>query len=405
MATYLSSIGHQVHAITGFPYYPQWKIQAEYRHSWFSSELINGVNISRCPLYIPQKPTGLKRIIQDFTFLITSGIVLSGFILKRKKFDTIFTVSPSFLNGLTALWYKMFFPRTKIVYHLQDLQIDAAKDLGIIKNKFVLNQLDDIEDFILKRVDIVSTITKGMQQKILTKKATPKKTIVFPNWTTIHPQNISQINLTILKELNIPQDKKIIFYAGAIGEKQGLDILLDLAELTFNNLPDVYFLIAGAGPYTEKLKAITKKRMINNIQFIEIQPTEIYITLLQYATINLVIQRRAASDLVMPSKLSSILGAGGLALVTAEAASSLHQLIAENEIGIAVDPENLRLIYNAIERVVISTNSEMNSFGQVQDVNIIDVKRLRENAFQYAQNHLSKEALIADFMKQVQELN
>ena len=405
MANYLSSIGHQVHAITGYPYYPQWKVQAGYRHRWFSSELIHGVSISRCPLYIPQKPTGLKRIIQDFTFLISSGIVLTGLILKRKKFDTIFTVSPSFLNGLTALWYKMFFPRTNVVYHLQDLQIDAAKDLGIIKNKFLLNQLEGVENFILKRVDIVSTITKGMQQKILTKKATPKKTIVFPNWTTIHPQNISQINLTILKELNIPQDKKIIFYAGAIGEKQGLDILLDLAELTFNNLPDVYFLIAGAGPYTEKLKAITKKRMINNIQFIEIQPTEIYITLLQYATINLVVQRRAASDLVMPSKLSSILGAGGLALVTAEAGSSLHQLIAENEIGIAVDPENLRLICNAIERVVISTNSEMNSFGQVLDENIIDVKRVRKTAFQYAQNHLSKEALIADFMKQVQELN
>jgi hypothetical protein len=46
----------------------------------------------------------------------------------------------------------------------------------------------------------------------------------------------------------------------------------------------------------------------------------------------------------------------------------------------------------------------MNSFGQVQDENIIDVKRVRKNAFQYAQNHLSKEALIADFLKHVEDL-
>jgi glycosyltransferase involved in cell wall biosynthesis len=107
----------------------------------------------------------------------------------------------------------------------------------------------------------------------------------------------------------------------------------------------------------------------------------------------------------MPSKLASILGAGGLALVTAEAPSSLHQLIAENEIGVAVDPENLRLIYNAIERVVISTSNEMNLLDQHQHINLIDVQQIRKNALQYAENHLSKEVLIDNFMKQVAALN
>jgi colanic acid biosynthesis glycosyl transferase WcaI len=44
-------------------------------------------------------------------------------------------------------------------------------------------------------------------------------------------------------------DKKLCFYSGAVGEKQGLELLLGVAESASQLLPDLVFVIAGSGPY------------------------------------------------------------------------------------------------------------------------------------------------------------
>jgi colanic acid biosynthesis glycosyl transferase WcaI len=195
-----------------------------------------------------------------------------------------------------------------------------------------------------------------------------------------------------LEELSIPLNKKIVFYSGSIGEKQGLELLFDVAELANKNMPDVLFLFAGDGPYTNKLKELSKIRGLKNVKFIPLQQWNVYRQIIDISTINLVIQRRSASDLVMPSKLLSILGSGALALVTADQNTSLYSFITENDLAVAVVPEDFKEIYLAIERIV-----------ECKSPNItLEIDRIRLNALNYAENFLSKSATINQFLIDIQ---
>jgi colanic acid biosynthesis glycosyl transferase WcaI len=166
---YLTAKGYEVKVITAYPYYPNWKLQHGYKNNWFKKEILNGVEILRCPFYIPHKPTGAKRMLLDLSFYLSSLICILLQIGKRIKYDIIIAVSPSFFNGFNGILLKMFNKNSKLIYHVQDLQIDAAIELGIIQNKFIKNLLLTLEKYIITNANYVSTISIGMERKLFAK--------------------------------------------------------------------------------------------------------------------------------------------------------------------------------------------------------------------------------------------
>ena len=87
-----------------------------------------------------------------------------------------------------------------------------------------------------------------------------------------------------------------------------------------------------------------------------------------------------ASDLVMPSKLTSILSVGGVALVTTSKNSSLFEMVDTNKIGVVVEPENKEELTVAIKRL-------MN----------FDKEKISSNAFTYAQQNFSIDTVFSRF--------
>ncbi|RYZ24697.1 MAG: colanic acid biosynthesis glycosyltransferase WcaI, partial [Chitinophagaceae bacterium] len=69
MINWLAANGYDCTVITTYPYYPHWKIQSDYKKasSWYTKESIQTagrktVTVFRCPHYVPNNPTGLRRI-------------------------------------------------------------------------------------------------------------------------------------------------------------------------------------------------------------------------------------------------------------------------------------------------------------------------------------------------------
>ena len=185
MVEWLATQGHSCTVVTTFPYYPHWKIQEPYskRGFWFKSETISvqdgmPIKIIRCPHYVPGNPSGSRRLISEFSFFLSAYCVLI-YLLFKKKFDYVINVAPPFEIGLLGIFYKAI-RGGKLVYHIQDLQIDAARDLSIIKSKIIIYIFLWVEKFILKKSDCISTISPGMKEKIMAK--CKKETIIFPNW-------------------------------------------------------------------------------------------------------------------------------------------------------------------------------------------------------------------------------
>jgi colanic acid biosynthesis glycosyl transferase WcaI len=285
-------------------------------------------------------------------------------------------VVPPFHLGMLAILYKNI-RRTRFAYHIQDMQIEAARDLQMIKSPKLLKMLFRLEKMILNKADVVSSISSGMIRKIEEKAGKP--VAFFPNWadvSSIYPLN----DRTALKTFfGFAANDKIVLYSGAIGEKQGLEIILDVAaEITD---PNIKFLICGSGPYKAKLQEMAEERQLSNIIFFPLQPKDKFNQFLNMADVHLVLQKADASDLVMPSKLTNILASGGLALITAGAGSSLYDEVDRHDMGIVVKPEDKQALKNGI-------NTALGS----------DKQYLRINARLYAEEYLSIDKIIPAYM-------
>ena len=91
MVEFLIQSGYKVNVITGFPYYPQWKIKEDYQNKpTFFTEIIEGVIVYRYKQYVPKKPTFLKRIIHLLDFTI--GSFINSF--KIKQTDLVIAIVP-----------------------------------------------------------------------------------------------------------------------------------------------------------------------------------------------------------------------------------------------------------------------------------------------------------------------
>lgn len=374
MSAWLAKQGHEVEAVTAFPYYPEWQIQKPYTGKMWATEIMDKVKVRRHPFYVPRKVTSIKRILHEFTFLLST---LPTFIklLFRPTFDVVICVSPPFHLGIYPLIYAKL-RGAKLVNHIQDLQVDAAKDLNMINNNTALNIMFRLEKFILDNSTAVSTISIGMMNKILKKGISPVKTILFPNWvdeTVIKPLTRSQ---SLRSELGIPMNKKVILYSGNLGEKQGLEIIVEVAQQMTDD-PDVLFVIVGSGGGKEKLVNLVRQAKLSNISFFPLQPYEKLSALLAIADLHLVLQKKSASDLVLPSKLTAILASGGCALVTASPGTSLFDIVSEHKLGIIVEPESTSSLLAGIRTALTS-----------------DLIVLQTNARLYSEKFLSKENVL-----------
>ena len=386
----LASMGYQCTVVTTFPYYPHWQIQSPYTRSsrWFKKELkpvatLNGkgaIQLFRCPHYVPQKPTGLKRMVSDFTFTFTAFIKILQ-LLFAKKYDFVLVVAPPFHLGLLGILYKKI-RGAKLIYHIQDLQIDAARDFQLIKSQFIINSLLKVEKFILKNVDVVSSISQGMIKKIELKFA--GKVIFFPNWVDTEMFFPLDDKAQLKREFNFNPSDKVILYSGAIGEKQGLDVILKSAK-TLKQESNLKFVICGSGPYKAQLQQLKEREQLDNVIFLPLQPFDKLNAFLNMADLHLVLQKANAADLVMPSKLTAILAVGGVAIITAGPGSSLFDIVSLHQMGILIEADNNEALTGSIEKALQNSNLEINN-----------------NARAYAQQYLSIDEIFRKFSLELQ---
>ncbi len=377
MSEWFAAQGHEVEVITGKPFYPDWEISDEYKKKgWFFTEMLNGVKVRRCPTYVPKNATASKKIIHEGLFVLASM-----FYFFRKMFsrpDIIITVCPPFPSGILSVIYSKIF-RVPFIYHVQDLQIDIAKDLGMIKNNGLLNLLFKIEGFIMKNATRVSTISEGMYNKIMEKGIPENQMVLFPNWVdgkVIYPMTKEE---SLKKEFGYTSEQNIVLYSGNLGQKQGLEHLIEVAE----NLKDndkIRFIIVGNGTGKKDLVELANKKNLENVKFFPLQPYEKLSALLATGDVHLVLQKKDVSDLVLPSKLTSILASGGCPIVTANPNSSLKEVVNQNNMGIVIEPENTLELQKAILQTIGS-----------------DMKTIQKNARKYSKENLDKDNILSNF--------
>src|SRR5688572_2421705 len=93
--------GNEADAVVAQPYYPQWRVWPEYRGGWRRS-VEHGVRLVRCPLYVPARPSGARRILHHLSFAAASLVPMLWRALRRRP-ELVMTVAPSLIAAPVAL--------------------------------------------------------------------------------------------------------------------------------------------------------------------------------------------------------------------------------------------------------------------------------------------------------------
>jgi colanic acid biosynthesis glycosyl transferase WcaI len=343
LCEYLAQRGHTVHMFTSFSYYPTWTKQPEDQGRLYRTDLIKGVKVHRCWHYVPRKATALKRIFHEGSFVLTS--FLRALVVPRP--DVMLVVSPPLLLGAAA-WVLSWIKRAPFIFHVKDLQPDAAAELGMLKYKSLLRALYWLEGLAYRKAARVAGINPGMIEAFR-RKAVPEDKILYS------PDHIDVKQLeascpppgTFRKKHGFSEHEFLILYSGNLGVKQGLGILLDAARLVKN--PAIRFVICGDGSQREVMVERIRQEKLGNVTLLPLQSQELYLAMLRDADISAITQQPGTGKLFFPNKLLPTLALSRPVIATADGESDLAIAIAQGKFGAIVPPTRPDLLAAAVE--------------------------------------------------------
>jgi colanic acid biosynthesis glycosyl transferase WcaI len=390
MAEWFAERGHMVDAIAGMPHYPEWSIREDYKGRGFAQECLKGVTVLRTPHTVPRadRVSAGARILMECSFSAASLYWWLGIMLRRQSYDVVIAICPPMQDAVMP-WLYGLIRRVPWVFHIQDFQVDAAVRLKMLKLGVFGRVLYGIENFFLKQASRVSTITPAMCRRAAEKGTDPGRVWHVPNWADITGIVPSDRDNGFRRELGLSDDQTLVLYAGGMGAKQGLEVVVEAAA-ALRDHGSIQFAIVGMGADRPRLEAMAAALELTNLRFLPLQPLERVSEMLAAGDIHLVVQRADAADLVMPSKLSNILAAGRPVIATATAQTALHDTLEGHDCGITVEPENVQALSLAVLRLSADTPAR---------------QRMGVNGRRYAEQYLSKDAILGRFEEQLIDLS
>ncbi len=249
---YLASRGHRVTVLTGFPYYPTWRIPERYRGRFFSREERNGVLILRSWLYVPQQLNATRRILHEASFIVSS---LLRAVTRDRKYqpDLLVATTPPLALSLSAIVLSMMW-KIPFIQHVPDLQPDAAVDLGMLREGRLTNALYGLERMGYRKAALVSTLTDAMRDKIVSKGIPAEKVVLFSDWARSELFQVPAFGGGVEFRRSIGLGNELlVVHAGNMGVKQGLEVILGAAERSREDR-SIRYLLVGDGSVRQQLE-------------------------------------------------------------------------------------------------------------------------------------------------------
>jgi len=379
LAYWLAAQGYEVRVITSPSYFPEWKVE----NNRYRVETANAVCITRCPLWVPRHPSGLTRLVHLASFALSSLPVVMGQL--RWQPDAVMTVAPAFFCAPVSLLFRSLCrDQPKTILHIQDFELDAAFELGLLKGRIIRQIAEQGERWLLRGFDQVSSISVRMQQRTISKGVAPSRALVLPNWIDvqrIRPHSISERKINpYRKELRIGNEMVVAMYSGSMNKKQGLEVLVATIKL-LKHRKDIVWLLAGEGP--SKRQLLIELKGYGNVKILPLQPAERINDWLNSADIHLLPQKAGAADLVLPSKLLGMMASGRPVVAGAAADTELGKLV--DQCGLRVSPDDDEAFAQAVGKLCDDPNLRNRLGGQgrseaVQRFSVESVLPLFENA-------------------------
>jgi colanic acid biosynthesis glycosyl transferase WcaI len=367
--------GFCVEVITGFPNYPGGQIYDGYRIRFIQREVIDGVFITRVPLYPSHGQSATGRILNYLSFSISSTIYGIFF---AKRADILYAYQPPITVGIAACLINLF-RGIPIVYDIQDMWPDTLKATGMINSQLILRIVGIACDFVYKRVSYITVLSNGFSSLLIGRGVPEEKIQVIYNWADETSLTCSDI----IYPDNFPGNNNFrILFAGNMGKAQCLETVLDAAYILKDKLPQVCFILLGGGVELTQLKKISVRMKLNNVFFLPAVPMSHVNNYLQAADVLLVhLSADPLFRITIPSKTQAYMASGKPILMAVDGDAA--NLIEKAQCGVTAKSQDP----NDIARAVTYLASLKKN----------DLRKLGKNGRDYYESHLSLKVGVAQF--------
>lgn len=351
----LAAQGFDIEVVTGFPNYPGGTVYPGFRIRPLQRDSQQGISVTRLAVYPSHDSSALRRIACYASFAATSLLYL---LFRAKRAEMIFVSYPSLTAGLSAVVAK-FFRRTPVVLDIQDMWPDSLSATGMMNSRWLLAVIGWLCGVLYKAVDHIVVLSPSFKTLLEARGVSGAKISVIYNWAD---ESAPEAMPDLPAGFEAGDAFRVLF-AGNMGAAQGLDSVLEAAQLVAARQPGVLFYFLGSGLETDRLKAIAAKQRIANVRFLPRVPAAAVAAYLRAADALLVhLKDDPLFAITIPSKTQSYMQAGRPILMGVRGDAA--ELIERAEAGIVVAPENPAALADAVLELHGMSVEARNAIGE-----------------------------------------
>lgn len=339
----LAHLGHRIEVITALPWYRGHRVEPEWRGRLVRYEDVPWGRIVRLHPF----PTPDKRALGRRALAFGAFTALAGRAGRRGgPVDGVLAVSPPLTLGLAGARVA----RARggpFVFNVQDVFPDVTIELGYLRNPAGIAAARSLERRCYKWADAITVLSEDLRAN-LAAKTDAAKIHVIPNFVdseTITPRDPENE----YRRVHGLTGKRVVMYAGNVGLSQSLDLMIDAAAALAQET-DLVFVINGAGAARADLQ--DRARGMDNVVFVDLQPTELLPQVLAAADVHVVALKKGLAHASVPSKSYSVLAAGRPIVASVDEGSEVARVLERAGAGIAVPPEDPEAFTKALRKLL-----------------------------------------------------
>ncbi|CAG9177268.1 hypothetical protein LMG23992_03457 [Cupriavidus laharis] len=344
LARELKAMGYEVEVLTGFPNYPGGVIYPGYRLKAFQKETIEGISVTRVPLYPSHSRSAIGRVFNYLSFAAAAAIY--G-MLQRKRFDVAYVYHPPLTVGMAAAAIGLVH-RVPFVYDIQDLWPDTLESTGMMPNRRALAIVASACRLVYRRATVIIAQSPGFEKRLLERGVPRHKLHMIYNWcdeTALAATNqAGQVPPGMRGRFNI-------VFAGNMGQAQALDAVVLAAAQAHAADARIQFVFVGGGVQVRQLREMVAAQGLGDaVLFLPRVPINEVGVILRAADALLVhLRDDHLFSITVPSKTQAYLFSGKPILMAVRGDAA--DLVKQADAGVCAEPEDPESIAKAAIRL------------------------------------------------------
>jgi glycosyltransferase involved in cell wall biosynthesis len=225
-------------------------------------EAYDGVQVRRAWTYPALHRSYVRRVVSFLSFMVSSIWAA----MRVRDVDVVLGTSPPIFQ-LVSAWIVSLVRWKPFVLEVRDLWPEFAVDIGVLKNPVLIWLARRLESFLYKRATHLVVNSPAYREYLIAKGVPAGKISFVANG--VDPAMFDVVEGREAGDLRKQFDlhgKFVVTYAGAIGEANDLDTVLDAAD-RLRSHRDVHFLLVGDGKECARLQARAVRMTLPNVTF------------------------------------------------------------------------------------------------------------------------------------------